>query len=87
MPWCYGLRWDDIELMEEDGKLLMERVAELLDVLLHKEPRLPTAEEIVSFHMHANVDAGEQPLQRRRRRLVWLLRTAENLGEDLACWL
>ena len=53
---CYGLDWFDIELMEEDGKLPVERVRRLLDMLVDGEPRFPTAEEIVAFHVDA--DAG-----------------------------
>ena len=85
--WCYGLDWHDIELMEEDGTMPVERVAELLDVLLHKEPRLPTAEEMVAFHMDADGGTWERTFQRRRRHLVWLLRTAVRLEEDLVCWI
>ena len=80
--WRYGLDWHDIELMQDGDKLPVEHVADLLDMLLNKQPRFPTVEEIVSFHMDA--DAWERTFQRKRRRLVWLLRTAVKLGEDLA---
>ena len=85
--WCYGLDWYDVELTEEDGNLPVERVAELLEVLIHKQIRFPTPEEIVSFHLHADAGAWEWSFWRKRRHLVWLFRTALKLGEDLACWL
>ena len=85
--WCYGVDWHDIEQLEEDGKLPVERVAELLDMLIHEQPRFPTAEEIVAFHMDADAGTWERTFRRKRRRLVWLFRTAVKLGEDLVCWL
>ncbi len=85
--WCYGLDWHDIELMEEEGKLPVERVAELLEVLLDKQPRFPTAEESVSFHMDAGAGTWERRFAKKRRHLVWLLRTAVKLEEDLVCWI
>lgn len=84
---AYGLGWHDIELMEEDGKLRVGRVLELLDVLFHKQPRFPTAEEVVSFRMAADAGTWAPTFRRRRRRLLWLFRTAVKLGEDLFCWL
>ncbi len=83
--WCYGLTWDEIEMMEEDGKLPVERVAELLEVLLNEQPRFSTAEEIVAFH--ADAGTWERTFRRKRKHLVWLLRTAVKLDEDLVCWL
>jgi len=72
--WCYGLNWDDIELMEEDRKLPVERVAELLEMLVDREP-------VVS------VSDWEKTFGRKRRRLVWLFQTAIRLEEDLVCWM
>ena len=79
-----GLDWHDIELMEEDGKLPVDCVADLLEMLLDTEPRFPTAEEMVSCDMDADAGAWERTFQRKRRRLVWLFRTALKLEEDLA---
>ena len=84
---CYGLEWHDIEQMEEDGKLPVERVETLLDMLLNEQPRFPTPEEIVAFHMDGDAGARERTFWRKRRHLVWLLRTAVKLEEDLVCWL
>ena len=85
--WCYGWHWHDIESMEEDRKLPVERVEELLEVLIDEQPRFPTAEEIVALHVDADAGAWERTFGKKRRHLVWLLRTALKLDEDLACWM
>ena len=86
--WCYGLSWDEISMLEEDRKLPVERIAELLEMLVEGEPRLPSAEEIVSWDLDPEAfDGWERTFPKKRRHLTWLFRTAVRLGEDLVCWL
>ncbi len=56
---CCGLDWYDIELMEEGSELPVERVVELLDMLLNREPRFPTREEITLFNVDADAGADD----------------------------
>jgi len=72
--WCYGLTWDDLSLMEEDGKLPLRHVAELLEMLVDGQPAV-------------SCDDDWERTLRKRRHLVWLFRTAVRLGEDLAWWI
>jgi hypothetical protein len=72
--WCYGLSWDEISVLEEDRKLPVGRVAELLEMLVDGEPVVSGSD-------------WEKTFRRKRRHLTWLFRTAVRLGEDLECWL
>ena len=72
--WCYGLSWDDLSLMEDDGNLPVESVAELLEMLIDGDPVVSDSD-------------WERTFRRKRRHLVWLFRAAVRLGEDLECWL
>jgi hypothetical protein len=83
--WCYRLNWDDVDLMEDDGKLPLEHVRQLLDVLLNREPCFPTAEEVVSWDMRPEASTWEPTFWKKRRHLLWLFRTALKLEEDLVC--
>jgi hypothetical protein len=86
--WCYGIDWDDLDSLEEDGKLPLRhvrRLLRLLDVLLDGEPHFPTAEEVVSWDMHPEASTWERIFWKKRRHLVWLFRTALKLEEDLIC--
>ncbi len=66
--WCYGLDAYDISLMEENGQLPPTHVEELLDVLIDKEARYPTAEEIVACDLGPNACDGWGPTFRNKRR-------------------
>ena len=85
--WCYGLNWHDLSLLEEDRKLPVKRVADLLEMLIDKEPHLPTPENIVASHMAPDAVNWEPTFRKKRRHLVWLFRTAVRLREGLACWI
>jgi hypothetical protein len=85
---CYGIDWDDLESLHEGGKLPLERVLWLLDVLLHEGMRLPTAEELLErgrrdWDEAHTVEEWRRLLERDRRRLVRFLRKAVDLREDL----
>jgi len=71
--WCYGIDWDDLRRrLGEDGRLPLEQVLRLLDVLRSGKP---SAEAV----------GWGRVFRRRRQRLVRLLRTAAKLEEDLVC--
>jgi hypothetical protein len=83
--WCYELQWFRIEIMlGEAEKLTLDNVRELLDVLLHDEPKFATPEEVVELNMDLDEVAGwERTFRHRRRHLVWLFQTALRLGEEV----
>jgi hypothetical protein len=71
--WCYGIDWDDIQqMLGEDGRLPMEQVLRLLDVLRDGKP----SREVVG---------QERVFRQKRRRLVRFLRMAARLEEDVVC--
>ena len=45
---CYGIDWNDLQEREEDGVLPLGHVIWLLDIILHKEMRLPTTEALAA---------------------------------------
>jgi hypothetical protein len=66
----------------------LHRVLWLLDILLHKEVRLPSAEELrerghQDWDEANTVEEWHRLLRRRRRRLIRFLRTAARMEEDL----
>jgi hypothetical protein len=87
--WSYGISWEDIRRLLEDGKLPLRHVLWLLGVLLNGEMRPPTAEEVrmsgpLAWAETRTVEEWHEMLKRRRRRLVRFLRTAARLEEDVA---
>jgi hypothetical protein len=71
--WCYGIDWDDLRrMLGEDGRLPLEQVLRLLDVLRSGKP----VRQVVG---------REAVFQRRRRTLVRLLRRAVSLEEEVVC--
>lgn len=70
--WCYGVSWEDIKLVVEDGRLPLKHVLWLLDVLMKEKP----SREVVG---------QERVFRRRRRRLMRFLRMAAFLEEDVVC--
>jgi hypothetical protein len=78
----FVLDWFDISLMQDNDKLPLKHVRWLLDMLLDKEPRFPSA-----WDMHPDASDWERTFRRKRRHLVWPLRTATRLEEDLRCWM
>jgi hypothetical protein len=70
--WCYGVSWEDIKLVVEDGHLPLEHVLRLRDVLRNGTP----TREVIG---------QERVFRRRRLWLVRLLRTAAFLEEDVVC--
>ncbi|MGO8750626.1 MAG: hypothetical protein ACLQNE_32150 [Thermoguttaceae bacterium] len=71
--WYYGIDWDDLrQMLGEDGRLPLEQVLRLLDVLRSDKPV-------------RQVEDGKLVFQRRRRTLVRLLQTAVSLEEELVC--
>jgi hypothetical protein len=85
---CYGITWDDLQEREEDGVLPLSQVIWLLDVVLHEEMRLPTADELAArghrdWDEAHTVEEWHELLKRKQRRLVRFLRVAVGLEEDL----
>jgi hypothetical protein len=82
--WCYGINWDDIENMREDGKVALRYALRLLEILLTEQPKFPTDREIKAFEITTEaLDGWERIFERKRRRLVRFLQTAAKLEEDL----
>ncbi len=82
--WCYGINWDDIENMREDGKVALKYALRLLEILLTEQPKFPTDREIKAFDITPeDLDGWERVFWKRRRRLMRFLRTAAKLEEDL----
>jgi hypothetical protein len=82
--WCYGIAWDDIENLREDGKVALKYALRILEILLTEQPRFPTRREIKAFDITPEaLDGWEKVFERKRRRLVRFLRTAAKLEEDL----
>lgn len=85
---CYGIDWDDLQGLEEDGVLQLRQVIRLLDIVLSEEMRLPTAEELAArghkdWDEAHSVEEWCRLLDRKRRQLIRFLRTAVGLEEDL----
>jgi hypothetical protein len=84
--WCYYWYWDNIEVLrqQDDGNLTLPNVQRLLEVLLDREPRFPTPQQVVDLGMDADeVKGWERTFRHKRRHLVWLFQTAVRLGEDV----
>jgi hypothetical protein len=83
--WCYKLPWYHVEIMlGEAEKLSLNNVRELLDAVLHDEPKFATPEEVVDLNMDLDEVAGwERTFRHRRRHLVWLFQTALRLDEEV----
>ena len=82
--WCYGITWDDIENMREDGKVALKYALWLLEILLTEQPKFATDREIKAFDITTEaLDGWEMVFWKRRRRLVRFLRTAARMEEDL----
>jgi hypothetical protein len=84
--WCYGMSWDDIDLLrDEDGKVTLAYALRLLDVLLNEQPQvIPTRRQIKAFDITPDaLDGWDRLFWQNRRRLVRFLRMAAKLEEDL----
>jgi hypothetical protein len=82
--WCYGITWDDMENLREDGKVALKYALRILEILLTEQPKFPTRREIKAFDIAPEtLDGWEKLFERKRRRLVRFLRMAARLEEDL----
>jgi hypothetical protein len=85
---CYGIDWDDLRELEEDGVLPLRQVIRLLDIVLNEEMRFPTATELAArgnrdWDEANSIEEWCRLLKRKRRQLIRFLRTAVGLEEDL----
>ena len=85
---CYGITWDDLQELEEDGVLPLRQVIRLLDIVLNEEMRFPTATELAArgnrdWDEANSIEEWCRLLKRKRRQLIRFLRTAVGLEEDL----
>jgi hypothetical protein len=67
--WHYGITWDDLGRLAEDGVLPLEHVLRLLDVLVNRKPDREVVGRGRAF----------------RRRLIRFLRRAVELEEEVRC--
>ena len=86
--YCYGISWDYLQELEKDGRLPLEYVLWLLDIVANNQMRLPTAKELTkrgeqSWDEARTVEEWHRLLERNRRQLIRFLRTAAHLEEDL----